>query len=193
MKRDIVLFVSIFMVLLLISGGTYAYWEWQSNTNKSVVFNTSHGIEDYVIYDEGNSYFVGNFEPSANYCGGMSNTISFSKKSEIASEKLIATINMNVNSIESNTRNSNAVYWVITSGNSSSCTGNLSDALHYGTFNGKANGAVIPLETDVEITTSTKTFTVWVWINEKGSNLSLLSGETIDVNVWTQIDMTSVD
>lgn len=192
-KKDIILFISIFCVLALISGSTFAYWSWGSNVNKSVVFNTSHGVEDYFVYDEGYSYFKGNFLPTANYCSGMSNTISFYKLSEVANETLTATINMDVNHIGTNTRSSNAVYWVITSGNSSSCTGNLSDALHYGTFNGVADNATISLETDVAVTTSAKTFTIWIWINNAGSNLSSLSGETIDVNVWTQVDMTSTD
>lgn len=192
-KKDIILFISIFCVLALISGSTFAYWGWSSNTNKSVVFNTSHGIEDYFVYDEGSSYFKGNFLPTVNYCSGMSNTISFYKLSEVAGEKLTATINLNVNHIGDNTRSSNAVYWVITSGDSTTCAGNLSDALHYDTFNGVTNGTTIALETDVEVTTSPKTYTIWIWINDAGSNLSSLSGETIDVNVWTQVDMTSED
>ena len=191
-KKDIILFASIFCVLSLIVGSTYAYWGLRSSTNKSVVFNTSHGIEDYITYDEGDSHFVGDFQPSTNYCGGMSNTISFSKSTDVANETLMATIKMDVNYIGSDTKSSNDVYWVITSGDSSSCTGNLSSALHYGTFNGVSTGSVITLE-EAEITTSTQTFTIWVWINSAGTNLSSLSGETIDLNIWTQIDMTSED
>lgn len=191
-RKDFILFISIFCVLALISGSTFAYWSWSSDTNKSVVFNTSHGIEDYFVYDEGTSHFVGNFQPSANYCSGMSNTISFYKTSEVAAETLTATINMDVNYIGSNTRSSNAVYWVITSGESLSCTGDLSNALHSGTFSGVSNGSTITLETDVIVTTSAKTFTIWIWIDSSKATSSL-SGETIDVNVWTQIDMTSTD
>jgi len=189
-KKDIILFVSIFCVLALISGSTFAYWGWESDENKSVVFNTSHGIEDYFVYDEGDSHFVGDFQPTANYCSSMSNTISFYKTNEVVLQTFTATINMDVNYIGDNTRNSDSVYWLITSGDSSSCTGNLSDALHYGTFNGIANGTTVILETDIEVTTSPKTYTIWIWINSAGSSLSSLSGETIDVNIWTQVDMT---
>ena len=194
-KKDIILFMSIFCVLALISGSTYAYWGWSSTTNKSVVFNTSKEIEDYFVYDAGNSYFKGNFMPTANYCSGMSNTISFYKLSEVANETLTATIKLDVNHIGENIGKSNDVYWVITSGNTSSCTGDLSNALHYGTFNGVSSETktTISLETDVIVGTSSKTFTIWIWINSEGSNLSSLSGETIDVNVWTQVDMTSED
>lgn len=192
-RKDVILFVSIFCVLALIAGGTYAYWGWTSDTNKTVVFNTSKGIKDYFIYDSGDSHFVGNFRPSSTYCGGRSNTISFSKKTEVSSEVLTATIKMDVNKLGSNIRSSDYVGWAITSGNAdpSACTG--SNALHTGTFKNVANGSVITLETDIEVLTTTKTYTIWVWINENGQNLGNLSGETIDVNVWTQVDMTSND
>lgn len=201
MKKDVILFVSIFLVLLLISGGTYAYWTWRSDTSKSVVFNTSKGIEEYILYDAGDSYFVGDFQPSSSFCDGMSNTLSFSLNTEGASAGelaqlnkgiLVDTIKMDVNFVGSNTSSSNAVYWVLTSGDSSTCTGNLNSAIDYGTFNGVNSGDVITLLDKEEITTSEKIYTVWIWIDSSGSNLSSLSGETIDVNVWSQIDMLDV-
>lgn len=197
-KRDIILFTAIFCLLSVIVGSTYAYWQWRSADDKTLVFNTSRAIKDYIIYDEGDSHFVGDFQPSDNYCGGMSNTLSFSLNTANMSSQelerlgngmLVDTIKMDVNFIGSNTSASSAVYWVVTSGESTSCTGNLNNALNYGTFNGVRSGDVITLLSNEEITTSTKTFTVWIWIDSAGSNLSSLSGETIDVNVWSQIDM----
>ena len=188
-KKDIILFVSIFCVLALISGSTFAYWGWQSDTNKSVVFNVSSGIEEYITYDAGESRFVGNFQPSSNHCGGKSSTLSFSKSNEVAAETLLATIKMDINSIQTNIRNSQYVKWSVTSGDSTSC----GTALATGTFYGKNSGDVITLLADQEITTATKMYTVWLWIDSAGTNLGSLSGETIDVNIWSQIDMTSTD
>lgn len=201
-KKDVVLFAIIFLILLLISGGTYAYWTFNSQTSKNIVFNTSAGIEDIVVYDEGSSYFVGNFQPTDTYCGGINNTISFyrstegltdSEIEEYNSINLSAVINMDVNSIGTNIRSSSDVYWVITSGDSTSCTGSLSDALNYGTFNGVSSGDVITLLSDVAVTTTEQQFTTWIWIDSTGSDLYLLSGETVDTNIWTQIDMADVD
>lgn len=188
-KKSIVLVVAILSLSLLVAGGTYAYWKWSSNTNKNVVFNTASGIQQYVVYDEGYSSFVGNFQPTATFCEGIHTTISFYKTNEITNTPLEATINMNVNSIGANTKASNDVYWVITSGDGTSCTGNLSSALAHGTFNGRNNGDVITLLPNIEVSTSIKKYTVWIWIDQGGSNLSLLSGEKIDTNIWTQIDM----
>lgn len=198
-KKDIILFISIFCTLALIAGGTYAYWGWQSNTNKSVVFNTSKGIEDYFVYDAGTSHFVGNFEKSTNYCGGMSNTISFRKKSEVANETLSASIKMDVNYIGNNIKQSNAVKWVLVEGNSSVCSGYIDT----GTFNGIEKNTTIDLldvdnsgkvEADevIEVETTDKVYTIWIWIDSSLAT-DALSGETIDVNIWTYVDMTSED
>ena len=39
-KKDVVIFISIFLLFLLIVSGTYAYWIWNSEENKNVVFNS---------------------------------------------------------------------------------------------------------------------------------------------------------
>lgn len=189
-RKYTLLFITIFCVGMLITGGTYAYWTWSSSPNKNVVFNVSPGVESYVVYDEGDSYFVGDFKPSVNYCDGIKNTISFNKTTNDVN--LVATVNLQVNAIENNIKNSNYVYWVITSGDHNGCTGNLSDALAYGTFNGKSNGSIIKMLENVTVTTTNQKFTTWIWINSSGSNLSGLSGQTLDTNIWTQIDMLDV-
>lgn len=190
-KKYVLLFITLFCVGMLVTAGTYAYWTWTSNVNKSVSFNVVSGFEQYIIYDEGDSYFVGDFQPSVNYCGGLKNTISFKKTNNDIN--FVASINMNVNVIENNIKNSDSVYWVVTSGDDTSCTGNLNDALVYDTFKNKANGSVVEMLNNVEVTTSEQKFTIWIWIDSNGSGLSDLSGKTLDTNIWTQFDMLDRD
>lgn len=189
-RRYTLFFITIFCVGMLITGGTYAYWTWTSSPNKNVVFNVSPGVENYIVYDEGDSYFIGDFKPSANYCDGLNNTISFKKTSNDVN--LVATINLQVNAIENNIKNSDYVYWVVTSGDNSVCSGNLNDALAYGKFKGESNGSVINMLDNIEVTINNQEFTTWIWIDSSGSNLSSLSGQTLDTNIWTQIDMLDV-
>lgn len=199
-KNDIVLFITIFSVLLLIAGGTYAYWIWNSNSTnayKNVVFNTSKDIEKLVVYDEGDSIFIGNFQPTNVHCGSNSyNVISFyidttglntKEIQDLNKVDIVATINMDINAISEYMSESNDIYWVVTNGNASACTGELVSAS--GSFNGKQAGDVVTLLENVEITTTLQQYTIWIWIDENGSNLDLLSGEKLDVNIWTQIDM----
>lgn len=226
-KKYVTLFVTIFCIGMLIAGSTYAYWTWTSNTNKNIVFSTASGLEDYVIYDEGNSHFVGDFQPSDKYCGGISSTIAFSKTSEASNTSLVATINMDINKIEHNISSSDHVKWAVTYGdNNIDCSGEVPTVLQSGSFKGLTSGQTITLMSDIELKKYLKDnngvskemadslldksnanyndnlsnfrqnansnynmFTVWIWIDSSGSGLSNLSGETLDTNIWTQIDM----
>ena len=191
-KYILTLVIVLLFVVLLVAGGTYAYWSWNSTVNKDVVFNTSKSISEYVVYDEGDSHFIGNFQPKNSFCQSASNTLSFYKTSEAENIRLSATLNMDVNFVGSNIAASDSVYWVLTSGdNTITCSSGLNTAqvINYGTFNEVTNGQTITLKSDIDITTTEQKFTVWIWIDSAGGNLSSLSGETVDTNIWTQIDM----
>ena len=101
-KNAIILSIVILLLGLLITGGTYAYWSWTSNTNKTVVFNTSKDLQEYIVYDEGESAFVGEFQVSNTYTQGIHSTISVRKTAEAANVDLVATIMMDINSIVNN-------------------------------------------------------------------------------------------
>ena len=57
-KRIILISIIIVLVLSLVVAGTYALWTWNSNVNKNVVFNTSKKLQEYIIYDSGESYIL---------------------------------------------------------------------------------------------------------------------------------------
>lgn len=204
-KKDFILFISIFCVLALISGSTFAYWQWQADTNKTVAFNTSHGIEKYITYNAGTSHFVGNFQPSTNYCNNtVYNTISFNKNSIDLDVTLKASIKMDVNSIASSLKSS-YVHWVVINGEHTSCTGDLDDAVAHGTFVSASSGGVIELLKDIPVVSgylasnseeddggvfSPTVYTIYIWVDSAGSS-SAMSGETLDVNIWTQFDQVA--
>jgi len=210
MKKDIILFAAIFLVLSMIAGGTYAYWQWVNEEETSVIFNTTKGIDEYIYYDAGESHFVGNFQPSSNHCGGESNTVSFyikngspaavTEKDSSGKGVLYTTLMMNVNAIDASITSSSAVKWAVTQGSSSDC----GTVLAFGNFNGKTSGSSFQLINNLEILeqsvcgsgnniSSSCKYTIWLWVDSTASGLSNLSGKTIDVNIWSQIDMTSAD
>ena len=191
-KRNTFLLMSLLMVIGLISGGTFAYWTWYSSENKSVVFNTAGNVSDYIVYDEGSSHFIGDFQATSTYCQGINTTLSFYKKSEAADIGFLATIHMDINAIGDNISQSDDVHWVVTSGdNTVSCSSGLngSEVVAHGTFSGRIMGESIVLARNIEVTLIEQKYTVWIWLDSSGTNLSNLSGETIDANVWTRIDM----
>lgn len=191
-KRNVILAIVIFLILTLIVAGTYSYWVWSSETNKNIVFTTA-GTEDYVVYDEGDSHFIGNFQAYATFCESASATISIYKKPIAKDVDLMATVYMNINSIGNNISASSDVSWLITEGDSSiTCSGGTSsNIIGSGTFNGKSAGDVIILASDIEVTLEEKKYTVWIWVDSAGGSLPSLTGEVIDTNIWTQIDMNT--
>ena len=190
-KQRIILIVGIIFAVLLVAGGSYAFWMWSSNVNKNVAFNTAN-LEKYIVYDEGDAKFIGNFQPTTTFCESAHNTISFYKKVELQDMNVSASIKMQVNSIGENTSLSSDVYWVVTTGgNNIDCSGGLesSNVLAYGNFVGVTNGQELELYDDIEVMLTEQAYTVWIWIDSNGTNLSDLSGETIDTNIWTNFEL----
>ena len=185
-KRIILISIIIVLVLSLVVAGTYALWTWNSNVNKNVVFNTSKGMQYYIYYDAGESKFVGDFQASDTYTGGIHTTITMGKSSEIANIGLYATINMTIKAIGSNLANSSALKWVITKGNST----NPGTVLNSGSFIGHSLGDNIVLAPSIEITTTNTEYTVWIWLDSSMNPGEEISGETIDASVWTQINQS---
>ena len=183
-KRIILISIIIVLVLSLVVAGTYALWTWNSNVNKNVVFNTSKGMQYYIYYDAGESKFVGDFQASDTYTGGIHTTITMGKSSEIANIGLYATINMTIKAIGSNLANSSALKWVITKGNST----NPGTVLNSGSFIGHSLGDNIVLAPSIEITTTNTEYTIWIWLDSSMNPGEEISGETIDASVWTQIN-----
>ena len=186
-KRIILISIIIVLVLSLVVAGTYALWTWNSNVNKNVVFNTSKGMQYYIYYDAGESKFVGDFQVSDTYTGGIHTTITMGKSSEIANIGLYATINMTIKAIGSNLANSSALKWVITKGNST----NPGTVLNSGSFIGHSLGDNIVLASSIEITTTNTEYTIWIWLDSSMNPGEEISGETIDASVWTQINQGS--
>ena len=192
-KQRIILIVGIIFAVLLVAGGSYAFWMWTSKINKNVVFNTAN-FEKYIVYNEGDAKFIGNFQPMSTFCESAHNTVSFYKESDLEDVNVSATIRMQVNSLGANIALSNDVYWVVTSGASDiTCTeGLFSDSVvASGTFNGVTNGQILELYSNIEVTLTEQLYTVWVWIDSNGTNLSDLSGETVDTNIWTDFEMAA--
>ena len=61
-NRNIRLIIGTILLGLLFIAGTFSLYIWDANDNKDVVFNTSKKLQEYIIYDSGESKFVGDFQ-----------------------------------------------------------------------------------------------------------------------------------
>ena len=185
-KKAILLSITILFIGLIITAGSYAFWSWSSNTNKNIVFNTAKELRNYVVYDEGESKFVGDFKVSSNYTDGIHSTISLYKTSEAANVDLVATIYMDINSIGNAMKESTALKWKVTQGDST----NPGTTLAEGNFIGINNGTTMTLVPNIEVTTTLTKYTVWIWIDANDNPSDDMIGETFDSDIWTEINQT---
>ena len=181
-KKITIITIVIFVVGLIITGASYAFWSWNSTINKNVVFNTANNLKNYIVYNEGESAFTGELNVSNNYqTGGIHSTISIYKTTNV---NLLATIHMDINQIGENMKNSSALKWVVTEGT----TSNVGAVLAKGNFIGTKSGDVLTLVPDINVTTTETFYTIWIWLDSAENPSDNLSGETLDTNVWTEIN-----
>ncbi len=181
-KKITIITIVVFVVGLIIAGSSYAFWSWTSNINKNVVFNVANDLRNYIIYNEGNSTFTGELNVSNNYqTGGIHSTISIYKTTNV---NLLATIHMDINQIGPNMKVSSALKWVVTEGTSS----NPGTVLAKGNFIGTNNGDTLTLVPDLAVNTTETFYTIWIWLDSSENPSDNLSGETLDTNVWTEVN-----
>ena len=184
MKKYVKYLIITLVVGIMIAIGTYAYWSYESSNKKNISIQTSRELSNYIIYDEGESKFAGELKIGSSYLDGVHTTISIKKTNDASNLELIATVNMTVNAIGDNIKNSYGLKWAITKGDSTSA-GTL---LNQGNFYGKNNDDVIELKTGIEVTTTEEKYTVWIWIDGSENIDPKIVGETLDTSVWTQVD-----
>ena len=181
-KKIVLMTIVVFVAGLIITGASYAFWSWSSNINKNVVFNTASNLKNYVIYNEGESNFTGELNASNNYLtGSIHSTISIYKTTNV---NLLATIHMDINQIGSNMKVSSALKWVVTEGT----TSNVGSVLAKGNFIGTNNGDTLTLVPDLTVNTTETFYTIWIWLDASENPSDSLSGETLDTNIWTEIN-----
>ena len=181
-NRNIRLIIGTILLGLLFIAGTFSLYIWDANDNKDVVFNTSKKLQEYIIYDSGESKFVGDLQVGSSYTSGVHTTVSIKKDSEVNNIPLYATINMKVKSIGDNL-SSEALKWTVTKGNATS----NGDVLASGNFSSLTTDSELALISNFEVTTTMSEYTIWIWLDETLASPSM-SDETLDVSVWTQVD-----
>ena len=187
-KNKTLILLMVLGVIMILLGSTFAYFSWRSGENKEVVFNTSKGLQEYIIYDSGESKFIGDFQVGSSYTSGVHTTVSIYKSDKISDKMLYATINMKVKEIGENLNNSEALKWTVTLGNATS----NGKVLASGNFSLLSTGSEMAILPNFEVTTTLTEYTIWIWLDETLADSSM-TGETADVSIWTQVDQIVVD
>ncbi len=181
-KKITIITIVVFVVGLIIAGSSYAFWSWSGNVNKNVIFNVASNLKNYIVYNEGESAFTGELNVSNSYqTNSIHSTISIYKTTNV---NMLATIHMDVNQIGPNMKNSTALKWVVTAGTVS----NVGAELAHGNFVGTNNGDTLTLVPDLAVNTTETFYTIWIWLDASQNPSSNLTGETLDTNVWVEVN-----
>lgn len=169
MKKDnrnlIISIVAVALIIILAGGGTYAWWTWVSANNTVVNITVAGGT--YTL-DGGGSITSGKKMAPTDQCNhstyGIKRTI-VAKTTNATTTDMVAYVQLNPSVFPTAFKISN-LEWVLTT-SSSSCTSNI---VASGNFSNVVQGTKFTLTSfDVPAlttTTLTKTYYLYIWVNE---------------------------
>ena len=183
MKKDkgkTYMIIGIIILVLAIIGSTYAYYKYVFvRVNVDTI---TRGLDYYITYAKGTDITNKVLEPSTDYTGGNSVTVTLYKKDN--TYDIYGQIYLNVTSIGTALSNSSALRYVVTDGTNVVTSGNLK---------GIAAGSKIPLAVNIPLNTTSTEYTVYLWFNYNISEETSSEGQTISASVSCEASMKELD
>ena len=173
MKKDkgkTYMIIGIIILVLALIGSTYAYYRYVfANVNVDTI---TRGLDYYITYAKGTDITNKVLEPSTDYTGGNSVTVTLYKKDN--SYDIYGHIYLNVTSIGTTLSNSSALKYVVTDG---------TNILFNGKLKGVTNGSKIPLAVNIPLNTTSTKYTVYLWFDDNNAEETSSEGQTISASV----------
>ena len=183
MKKDkskTYMIVGIIILVLALIGSTYAYYRYVfANVNVDTI---TRGLDYYITYAKGTDITNKVLEPSTDYTGGNSVTVTLYKKDN--SYDIYGHIYLNVTSIGTTLSNSSALKYVVTDGTNIVSRGNLK---------GVTASSKIPLAVNIPLNTTSTEYTVYLWFNDNISEETSSEGQTISASVSCEASMKKIN
>ena len=183
MKKDkskTYMIVGIIILVLALIGSTYAYYRYVfANVNVDTI---TRGLDYYITYAKGTDITNKVLEPSTDYTGGNSVTVTLYKKDN--SYDIYGHIYLNVTSIGTALSNSSALRYVVTDGTNIVTKGDLK---------GVTASSKIPLAVNIPLNTTSTEYTVYLWFNDNISEETSSEGQTISASVSCEASMKKIN
>ena len=183
MKKDkskTYMIVGIIILVLALIGSTYAYYRYVfANVNVDTI---TRGLDYYITYAKGTDITNKVLEPSTDYTGGNSVTVTLYKKDN--TYDIYGHIYLNVTSIGTALSNSSALRYVVTDGTNIVTKGDLK---------GVTASSKIPLAVNIPLNTTSTEYTVYLWFNDNISEETSSEGQTISASVSCEASMKKIN
>ena len=178
-KGKTYMIIGIIILVLALIGSTYAYYRYVfANVNVDTI---TRGLDYYITYAKGTDITNKVLEPSTDYTGGNSVTVTLYKKDN--SYDIYGHIYLNVTSIGTALSNSSALRYVVTDGTNIVSRGNLK---------GVTASSKIPLAVNIPLNTTSTKYTVYLWFNDNISEETSSEGQTISASVSCEASMKKI-
>ena len=183
MKKDkgkTYMIIGIIILVLALIGSTYAYYRYVfANVNVDTI---TRGLDYYITYAKGTDITNKVLEPSTDYTGGNSVTVTLYKKDN--TYDIYGHIYLNVTSIGTALSNSSALRYVVTDGTNIVTKGDLK---------GVTASSKIPLAVNIPLNTTSTKYTVYLWFDDNNAEETSSEGQTISASVSCEASMKKIN
>ena len=183
MKKDkgkTYMIIGIIILVLALIGSTYAYYRYVfANVNVDTI---TRGLDYYITYAKGTDITNKVLEPSTDYTGGNSVTVTLYKKDN--TYDIYGHIYLNVTSIGTTLSNSSALRYVVTDG---------TNVVTKGDLRGVTASSKIPLAVNIPLNTTSTKYTVYLWFDDNNAEETSSEGQTISASVSCEASMKKIN
>lgn len=177
-KSKIFMIASICTLCLSIIVSTYAMYR-ENLFDNLTVDTITNGLDYYISYDKGTDITSSTLDPSTDYTGGNSATITFGKKDN--TYDIYGHIYLDIGAIFSSERSKIALKYALKDTDGSIiATGNLA---------GKNAGSSVLVKSNIPLDIESKTYTVYLWLDENEEIEPDIASETLTVTVRCEATM----
>lgn len=178
-KTLIIIIISIFVIALI--GGVYAYYQ---KVIANISANTiTQGLDYYINYAKGTDITNGVLNPSTDYTGGNSVTVTFNKKDN--TYDIYGHIYLDISTIGNKLKNSEALKYTVVDSNNM--------ILKNGVLIGISSNSSKQLIANIPLSTTPETYTIYLWLDENALDDYTIEGESISANVRCDATMKKIE
>ena len=180
-KSKLYMIISIIILVIVVIGSAYAYYRIVLFSDLTVNPITK-GLDYYINYAKGTDITSSVLEPSTDYSGGNSVTITFYKKDN--TYDIYGHIYLDVTSVGETLSNSASLKYTVLSNDI---------IISQGTLGGIENGDSLLLAVNIPLSTEQTEYTVYLWLDDANSNASSAENETISATVRCEATMKEIN
>lgn len=180
-KSKIFMIVNIVILCISVIGSSYAYYQ-RVLFNDLSVDTITRGLDYYINYNKGIDITSGVLNPSSDYTEGNSASVEFWKKDNTYT--IYGHIYLDINTIGENLSQSPYLKYTVLD--------NSNNIIASGSLNGNSTGSAVLLKGNIPLSTTSQTYTVYIWLEENNNLDNNIESEVISASIRCEATMRTI-